>query len=55
MVLKKFWSGLVLGLVVAGIAGMAHAEEKSVKRRTTTKSRAKRGERIDKDDVVKER
>ena len=31
MVLKKFWSGLVLGLVIAGTAGMAHAGEKSVK------------------------
>ena len=31
MVLKKFWSGLVLGLVIAGTAGMAHAGEKSDK------------------------
>ena len=31
MVLKKFWSGLVLGLVIAGTAGMSHAGEKSVK------------------------
>jgi hypothetical protein len=31
MVLNKFWSGLVLGLVIAGMAGMARAGEKSVK------------------------
>lgn len=27
MVLNKFWSGLVLGLVIAGMAGMARAGE----------------------------
>ena len=31
MVLNKFWSGLVLGLVIVGMAGMARAGEKSVK------------------------
>ncbi len=31
MILKNIWSGLVLGLVVAGLSSLAHADEKTVK------------------------
>ena len=31
MILKKVWSGVVLGLVVAGLSGLARADEKTVK------------------------